>query len=192
MIKRQPLKFVLHLVLGAILLLACQPVEKRLQQPAADEEAGSVPLTITEAMTGSDPNVQTWLAACGSEKFLVAFAHSETSFTTGSFCRYQDTDARHCLDSIAQALEAKRVEAPRERAKCLPFEAAILDLKVNRNLEDDPKGTWIATKIFVADGEGEFYLNLSPETGEAEISIKDPEYGNVVVRELAKVLAGPG
>lgn len=51
----------------------------------------------------------------------------------------------------------------------------------------EPPGDWIATKVFVADSEGEFFLNLNSKGGSGEISIKDPEYGNVVLRELSRV-----
>ena len=52
----------------------------------------------------------------------------------------------------------------------------------------NPPGSWIAVKVFVADGEGEFYLNLSPSDGQGEISIKDEECGDIVVQELATIL----
>jgi hypothetical protein len=189
-----------YLLLGALLLFACQPVEKRHEVPTADddEDANTVPVTITatEPMAGSDPNSETWLVSCGPDKFLVnlitpAQQGERFAFTTGRFCRYQKADARQCLESIARALEAKKIETPRERSECLPFQAAILGQDLNHNLSSDPPGTWLAAKLFVADGEGELYFNLSPKTGEAEISIKDSEYGDIVVRELAKVLASP-
>lgn len=51
----------------------------------------------------------------------------------------------------------------------------------------EPPGDWIATKVFVADGAGEFFLNVNSKESRGEISIKDPEYGNVVLRELSRV-----
>jgi len=51
----------------------------------------------------------------------------------------------------------------------------------------EPPGDWIATKVFVADGEGEFVLNLNSKKGSGEISMKDTDYGNVVLRELSRV-----
>ena len=50
------------------------------------------------------------------------------------------------------------------------------------------------TKVFLADGEGEVFLNLNPKEEIGEFSVKDEEYGSVVVTELAKVLlpARPG
>ena len=48
-------------------------------------------------------------------------------------------------------------------------------------------GEWIACKVFLADGEAEVYLNINPVIGQGEFTTKDPEYGAVVLRELAKV-----
>jgi len=182
------------------------------QAPGADpvdETAGAVPLRIADAepLPESEPGSQTWLATCGAERFLIDLtlpAEDPTeplSFTTGQLCRFQGAGASACLESIAKALEAGKVEPPQERVDCLPIQAAILGRNLSRGIGNsvqagaftsDRPGTWIATKVFVADGEGELYLNLSPDTGEAEISIKDSEYGDVVVQELAKVLGGNG
>lgn len=194
------------LILVSLLGLgACEPA----QESVMDEAAGSVPLRITtaEPLPKSEPGSQTWLATCGAERFLIGLTlpaedpNEPISFTTGRLCRFQGAGASACLDSIAKALEAGKVGPPRERVDCLPFQAAILGRNLSRGggesvhagaFTSDRPGTWTATKVFVADGEGELYLNLSPDTGEAEISIKDPEYGDIVVQELAKVLGGNG
>jgi hypothetical protein len=52
----------------------------------------------------------------------------------------------------------------------------------------NPGGNWIATKIFLAGDQAEVYLNLNPELHQAEFSIKDADYGDAVLAELAKVL----
>ena len=51
-----------------------------------------------------------------------------------------------------------------------------------------PGGGWITTKVFLSDGEAEVYLNLNPSIGIAEFSIKDEDYGDIVLRELATIL----
>jgi len=40
----------------------------------------------------------------------------------------------------------------------------------------------------LGDGSSEVFLNLNPALGKGEFSIKDPEYGDGVLQELAKVL----
>jgi len=45
-------------------------------------------------------------------------------------------------------------------------------------------------KIFIGKGdqEGQVFLNLNPVSGSGPFSIKDPEYGDIVVARLAEVL----
>jgi hypothetical protein len=51
-----------------------------------------------------------------------------------------------------------------------------------------PPGHWIASKLFLDDGEGEVFLNLNPHDGVGEFSIKDEDYATEVVTALARVL----
>ena len=51
-----------------------------------------------------------------------------------------------------------------------------------------PPGHWTASKLFLADGEGEVFLNINAPAGIGEFSIKDEEYATVVVTELARIL----
>jgi hypothetical protein len=60
--------------------------------------------------------------------------------------------------------------------------------EVGGGFSSNPPGSWTATKLFLNDGEGELFLNLSPSEGLGEFSPKDEDYANVVVRELAKIL----
>jgi hypothetical protein len=43
-------------------------------------------------------------------------------------------------------------------------------------------------RIISGAGSSEVYLNLNPVLGKGEFSIKDPDYGDGVLLELAKVL----
>jgi hypothetical protein len=56
------------------------------------------------------------------------------------------------------------------------------------SFSDKLRGDWIAMKIFLANGEGEVFLNLNPGASKAEFSIKDSDYGDVVLAELARIL----
>ena len=119
------------------------------------------------------------------------------AFTTGTFYRVPGSDPWPLLKVLATAMEAKRIARPKRRLNQLSFTAALLGQNLSRGVgkgqsvggfTSEPRGGWIATKVFVADDEGEFFLNLNPDTGQGEFSIKDPDYGDVVVRELGKVL----
>jgi hypothetical protein len=45
-------------------------------------------------------------------------------------------------------------------------------------------------KIFIGDGDqqGEVFLNLNPVLRKGQFSIKDPDYGDIVLAQLASVL----
>jgi hypothetical protein len=45
-------------------------------------------------------------------------------------------------------------------------------------------------KIFIGEGEqeGEVFLNLNPVLKKGQFSIKDPDYGGIVLARLAEVL----
>ena len=95
------------------------------------------------------------------------------------------------------ALGAKRPARPGEPVGRLAFAAAVLGQGLSRGkgkdqfagaFTSDPKGDWIATKLFLE--ESEVFLNLDPVSGYGEIAVKDPEYAEGVLRELGRVLLG--
>ena len=173
------------------------------------DSAGSVYFNIRQlsAVDSSEGQVVTWLGThnkSGKEaRFRIELTLKEPkqgnpfTFGAGAFFHEEPSDPVVLLEEIAQALEAKQVRPGDSRTNKLSFTTAILGRNLSRgpgkdllagSFTSDPKGDWIAVKVFVADGEGEFFLNLNSRKGQGEFSIKDPEYGDVVVRELAKVL----
>jgi hypothetical protein len=119
------------------------------------------------------------------------------AFTSGAFYRETGSDSTELLKALQSALEADKLPPPRKQQQKLAFDAAILGLKLSRGggsnqvagaFSTEPAGDWIATKLFLADGQAEVYLNLNPTLGRGEFSLKDPEYADAVLRELARVL----
>jgi hypothetical protein len=53
-----------------------------------------------------------------------------------------------------------------------------------------PPGDWTAIKIFIGEGEqeAEVFINFNTAIGKGQFSIKDPDYGDLVLKQLAKVL----
>ncbi len=111
---------------------------------------------------------------------------------SGRFLREPGSDPSILLADLKKALEAKTVPNKVKRIASLPFEFAILGENQSRSREggfsDKPPGGWMAMKIFLAGGEGEVFLNLNTLANKAEFSIKDADYGDIVLAELAKVL----
>jgi hypothetical protein len=166
----------------------------------AQTNPGNVPFSITPVSAPSDQTGHTaWLATYGEgSRFIITLRIGASSqgpfqFSTGAFRRIEGSNSQPLLSALAKALEAKATPAPRKAVQVLPFNVAILGTKRTRlsaegGFTSNPPGTWIVTKVFLADGAGEVYLNLDPASGTGEFSIKDEEYGDIVLRELASVL----
>jgi hypothetical protein len=78
-----------------------------------------------------------------------------------------------------------------EKVESLPFEFGLLGENQSRTADGAfhtlPKGNWTATKLFLANDQAEVYFNFNPVIHKAEFAIKDPEYGDKVLAEFAKV-----
>jgi hypothetical protein len=161
-----------------------------------------------EVKEGEEVN---WLAthesSAGEARFRITMVlrtprgESPFAISTGAFIRETESQYSEFLRQIAKALEAKKpsnskIGMGRSGTGRLDFIVALLGRNLSRGRGSDvvgggftsePQGDWIATKIFVADGGGEFLLNLNSRERRGEISMKDPSYGNVVLRELSRV-----
>jgi hypothetical protein len=112
----------------------------------------------------------------------------------GKFVAVAGSDNSVLLEDLKKALDAKHIPKKSLRAKELLFDAVVLGEKQSRDpsgsYSSNPAGDWIAIKIFVPKNgdEGEFFLNLNPVLGKGEFSLKDPDYGDYLLREFARVL----
>ena len=115
--------------------------------------------------------------------------------TQAAFYRETNSDPTELLIALRKSLEAKRLPKQIKRLPKLTCDVAILgvsqskgDEKEGGGFSSNPHGDWLVMKLFVSDGNGEFFFNLNPKSGIGEFSIKDSEYGDIVLRDLAKVL----
>ena len=114
----------------------------------------------------------------------------------GAIFREQESDSTVFLNDLARALGVKAIQLADRRVAKLSFDVAILGTNLSRSaggrvagaFNSVPPGPWISTKIFLAGGAAEIYLNLNPADGLAEFAIKDPESGDTILRELSRVL----
>jgi hypothetical protein len=131
-------------------------------------------------------------------RFRIQFGPIKSSsgvgFGNGKFVAESGSDASTFLLSLKKALEAKTLPNRVEKVRELPFQLAVIGDKLSRapngagGFNAQPAGDWTATKIFLAGGEAEVFLNTNNILSKAEFSIKDPDYGDQVLAELAKVL----
>ena len=112
----------------------------------------------------------------------------------GKFVAIAGSQDSVLLQDLARSLDAKRIPSNSIRIPEMPFDGMVLGEAESRNFHggysENPKGNWTTMKIFLPKGgdEGELYLNLNPVAGQGEFSIKDSDYGDYIVAELAKVL----
>ena len=191
--------FVISLFVNAI---GCQ---KKATEPAPVETytstAGAVGFDILPLQSGN--GARNWLATytdeSGTTKFHIKLdsaapssnKSSTVSFGQGELASEVGSDPLPLLHSLQKALQAKYFPSKIQKVDTLPFEYALLGENQSRSasdaFSDDPKGNWMAAKLFLAHGKGEVFLNINPVIHKAEFSIKDSEYGDVVLGELAKV-----
>lgn len=112
----------------------------------------------------------------------------------GRFLADPESDASALLSDLQKALEAKAVPAKIRRAKSLPFTFVNIGDNLSQapggGFNANPSGEWTAIKIFIGEGqqESEVFVNLNREIAKGQFSIKDPEYGDRVLKQLATVL----
>ena len=179
-----------------------EPSGVKVEPARSYEGAVAFELTPVGSTSGSRQWIATYAAAGKTAKFRIELGpgHSgddedrafHISFGKGRFVSVPGSDASAFLVDLKKALEAKTVPNKVVRVTSLPFEFAILGENQSRTADGGfntkPPGDWTAMKIFLADGEGEVFLNLNPAGNKAEFSIKDSDYGDIVLAELAKVL----
>lgn len=112
----------------------------------------------------------------------------------GRFIAESGSDASILLLQLKSALEAKTLPSKIHRVANLPFTYVNFGGNMSKasggGLNVNPPGDWTAFKVFLGSGEQEsqFFINVNPVIGKAEFSIKDEEYGDKALAELAKVL----
>ena len=176
------------------------PQERKEAEPAYIPADGAVAFEINSTKT--DAGKRSWLATYSSNgrtaRFVIEFNQPQKvsgglfSFGKGRFIAENGSDAGSLIATLAKALEARKIPKKVARVANLPFEFASFGDNVRRlpdgSFGAEGSGHWMVTKIFLAAGEGEVYLNLNPMIGKGEFTIKDPDYGDIVISELAKVL----
>ena len=112
----------------------------------------------------------------------------------GRFVAEPGSDASALLKELRTALEAKSLPAKVRRVSTLPFTFVTFGQHESQasdgGFSSNPPGNWAPMKIFIGEGEqeGEVFLNLNPVLSKGQFSIKDPDYGDIVLRQLASVL----
>jgi hypothetical protein len=185
----------LLLIVGITGLVACQRHKKEASQERKETAESYIP---SEGAVGFDilplhssGGAQRWLATYTDDSGTTKFSF-ELEAGKGKFTSEEGSNPLPLLEALKKALEAKHMPRKVEHADMLSFLYVVIgehnSQAVGGGFNEKPSGNWTAMKIFLADGKGEVFLNFNPVLHKAEFSIKDPEYGDIVLAELAKVL----
>jgi|SRR5271168_748011 len=112
----------------------------------------------------------------------------------GKFVAETGSDASVLLSDLKIALEAKTLPSKVRRASSIPF--TFVNIGENLSQAQDggfnakPPGNWTAIKLFMGEGEQEceVFFNVNSAIGKGEFSIKDIDYGDLLLAQFAKVL----
>jgi hypothetical protein len=183
---------------GFLLAAGCK--SKPLVEPPYTAADGAVGFAVKLETDKSNLDGPTrWLATHTSgghtAQFRIEFdgAKDSSRLGEGRLVAVTGSDAIVLMRELNKALEAKALPARVTRMESVPFEYFVLGGNLYRQtdggLSGDREGNWTAIKLFFGQhDEGELFLNLNPVLGKGEFSIKDPDYGDYLVAELAKVL----
>jgi hypothetical protein len=200
----------LYSAFGSIVSFGCNLPSTPTQEPVAEHYIpvpGAVGFDIEQLP--SESFAQHWLATYASQgktaKFRIELGSAKAledkeskdfdiQQGQGRFLAETGSDARVLLADLKSALEAKHVPAKVQRARDLPF--VFVSFGKNQSqaagggFNATPSGNWTPIKIIIGEGEqeGQVFLNLNPVLKKGQFSIKDPEYGDLVLAQLARVL----
>jgi hypothetical protein len=201
-----------YLAVFAMMTLGCN---RAANPPASQQQSGVVEAYVpdsnsvgfdVEPVKGGNGSSQ-WLATYASQgktaKFRIELEPAQGSdkpvgnmsfkFGKGRFVAEPDSDATVLLADLKKALEAKAVPTKVQRSRTLPFTYVILGENLSKasdgHFNVHPPGNWTPMKIFLGDGddEAEVFFNLNPAIKKGQFSIKDPDYGDSLLKYLAKV-----
>jgi hypothetical protein len=194
-------KRLLGALVVTIALLGCN---KSSAPESAPEEnytpaTGAVGLDII-SMGNADGDVRwlvTYTDGAAATKFQIALDRPTASNSgvmatgKGEFTSLPDSNPMALLEALRTSLHAKHIPNHIEKVESLPFEYALLGADQTRTADGAfhklPKGNWTATKLFLANDQAEIYFNYNPVIHKAEFSIKDPEYGDRLLSQFAKI-----
>jgi hypothetical protein len=112
----------------------------------------------------------------------------------GRFIAVPGSDASVLLRNLKTTLAAKKLPTTSTRVSELPFAFVLMGNDLSHaddgGMSPDPRGHWTAMKLFIGHekDDAEVFLNFNTSLHKAEFSIKDEEYGDTLLRYLAKVL----
>jgi len=193
-------------VIGGFVLLAGCHAQKREIAEVYIPDTNSIGFDIEPAL---EPNTSVWIGTYRSQGKTARFRFElgpakasdypipnvRVTSGKGKFTAVNGSEGEVLLNDLKIALEAKKLPTKVTRIAELPFTYVTFGEHQSQapsdgGFNDKPRGHWTVSKIFIGEGEHEceFFLNFNPVIQKGQFSIKDPDYGDEVIAQLAKVL----
>jgi hypothetical protein len=195
-----------------VVLPGCNPVADRnaaggstaIEQRAPDITSVTIDLEPVPSTDGSEQWICTYNSAGKTARFKIDFGVPESipgktaadppvKSGEGTLLPEPGSDSSVLLADLQKALHAKTAPKPPQTKTSVPFTY----IAIGENLSEaangfsaNPPGNWTARRIILGDGdrESEIFLHLNAGAKKARFSMKDPNYGDLALSELAKVL----
>jgi hypothetical protein len=192
------------LTVSLVVLICCSCAQSRRgvpsaagkeQKAAASEQLRPGEFWVSDLGSTAEGAAR-YLASTGENPGACRFEVLIEKSSKAALVRRSGSDCTTFLAALAKQL-AFSGELPRPaHVDRLGASIAILGTHQSRSDEGEiaggftskPPGHWTATKLFLAGGAGEVFMDIDARDGIGEFSIKDEDYATVVVTELAKVL----
>jgi hypothetical protein len=166
-----------------------------------DDASVAFKLESATVGAGSQHWIGTYKSKGKTARFGIELGPSTTAATefnirsgTGRFVPDPASDSSFLLVDLQKALRAKGQHAPAPKKTPISFAYANIGENLSQasggGFSVKPAGNWTAIKLFLGEGdqEGELFLNINSKTGTGQFSMKDADYGDLVLAELARVL----
>lgn len=191
-------------LLATQILLGCQnsrPVVKEPTVPTIGKGWLDFDLkTLTPVTPATELYEGTYSSNGKTARFQIEFQMGKPSgefrisFGKGRIIAVPGSDSSELLQQLKKTFEATKLPSSVVRTQSISFDVAQLGDKQSHSLDggffSNPPGNWRPIKIFLGEENtySECFLNINTVLHKGEFSIKDPEYGNDLIGELAKVL----
>ena len=138
-----------------------------------------------------------WIARTRGARFRLVLGTTTGSTDGISFGRgrIEPLSGSHpaaLLVELAHTLGAAHAPRPPSTRHAAGFDFKVIGSRQSRTHDGSyltsPPGDWTSYKLFFANDTGEVFLDVNARAKIAELSPKDPEYGDVVVAQLAPAL----
>lgn len=192
------------LLAGSLLLVCLTGCQKSATQPTSTTVPAETYFTDPESLAFDISTIRpdqefiaTYASGGKTARFWIQLdpavpsPNANFAVAKGRFLPEKGSDAGVILADLAKVLEATKIPKNATRAESVSFEYVILSEKQSKTKEsgfsDTPPGNWVLLKLFFGNDEGEVYLNLNSVLQKGEFSIKDSDYGNYLIAQMAKV-----